>query len=353
MADKTIIMLEAAGPDRAALDNATLTVLVNGVPKHVRRSWFIDGGRAAESALARQILGTAEGLGGSNVLHIEEEAFDRVCDWLERGDIQMLEELTQDNAGELLEAADYFCLDRLQGAIHAELRRRLQVMEETLHTLERDVKMWRELHARIQSARPGRERGSNELASYTYKHRDKFLMVQAGPAVRALVEPAFSSYVTQLGEEIAQWQRHFNSFAALLKSTGHVVYQHRHVRSPGHGVPSLLPNVAGQLPTGLVAGAIGDRVRENGIRVQACYGRRHAQMAYPAGDGTQTVRHLDSSSSDDEEYIARTNRQPLRYGRITSITDDNDSEISVKWDDGSCSRKLHCGKKGGFALVYA
>ena len=94
-----------------APDNATLTIAVNGVPKVVHRSWLVEGGRAAGSALARLILGTTEGLGGSDAVHVEagHEAFDSVCGWLEFGDSHMLAELTPENAGALLETAGYLC----------------------------------------------------------------------------------------------------------------------------------------------------------------------------------------------------------------------------------------------------
>jgi len=128
--------------------DATLVILIcGGVAKMVHRAWLIDGGRAAESALSRQILGTTEGLRGSNTIVVEERAFDRLCVWLEHGDERMQEELTKENAGELLEAAGYFCLDRLQDAIHVELSRR-QTMKEAL---ERDVKIRRELQETLES----------------------------------------------------------------------------------------------------------------------------------------------------------------------------------------------------------
>ena len=300
----------------APTEDGILTVVVNGEAKVVHHSWLVDGGRAAGSALAKQILGTMEGLHGSGVIHVEAgcETFDRICGWLEHGDDHILKDLTHENAPALVRAAGYFCLDRLLDVVDVEMRRRIQCMEDALYPLERDVKMWRDLHAKIHAAK-GEDQGSNTApayASYIYEHRNSFNLVHKGAAERVLVEPAFSEYMSQLTAEIQKWEQHFQRYASLQKASGNVVYQHRQVSNPGYCVPSLLPSTAGPEPRKLVAGAIGDRVKEN----------------------------------------ERPSRHP-RYGKIISITDDNGTEISVKWDDGSVSRNLHCGKKGGFALVYA
>eukprot|EP00927_Polykrikos_kofoidii_P020754 TRINITY_DN19890_c0_g1_i1.p1 TRINITY_DN19890_c0_g1~~TRINITY_DN19890_c0_g1_i1.p1 ORF type:complete len:224 (-),score=47.83 TRINITY_DN19890_c0_g1_i1:195-866(-) len=42
-----------------------------------------------------------------------------------------------------------------------------------------------------------------------------------------------------------------------------------------------------------------------------------------------------------------------REGTIISVTEDNGTEIAVRWDDGSESHNFHCGKKGNHELVYA
>ena len=42
-----------------------------------------------------------------------------------------------------------------------------------------------------------------------------------------------------------------------------------------------------------------------------------------------------------------------KKGTITSTTEDNSSEVGVKWDDGTESHFLACGKRGRFELVYA
>jgi hypothetical protein len=42
-----------------------------------------------------------------------------------------------------------------------------------------------------------------------------------------------------------------------------------------------------------------------------------------------------------------------KSGRITSISEDNNSEIAVCWDDGTESHNLQCGKKNRYVLNYA
>eukprot|EP00808_Paulinella_micropora_P019160 g50061.t1 len=41
-----------------------------------------------------------------------------------------------------------------------------------------------------------------------------------------------------------------------------------------------------------------------------------------------------------------------KHGTITRVSDDNDTEVSVYWDEGSSSGMLRCGKRGLFELVY-
>lgn len=341
--------LSAAVPALPGEDDE-VTVVVNGEPKVVRRSWLVDTGRAAGSGLAKQILGTTEGLRGSDTIHIESgcDTFDRVLSWLEHGDDAILNDLTRENAPALLEAAEYFCIDRLQGVIDARLRE----LRADAHSLQREAKMWRDLHSKIQSAALDEDQGSNAspaYASYMYEHRGSFYGV-IGPADQAplteFLNPAFKEYVCQLEAEIKQWELNFKRFAGLLKSSGNVVYQHAQVTCPGYCTPSLLPYNAGPEPVKLVAGAIGDRVKDN-IPMKIC-GRR-GRLAYPL---VHSVMHRSWSSDDssfDNEY--RSSQVPL-HGKIISITDDRGSEISVQWDDGSISCNLMCGKKGQFQLVY-
>lgn len=41
-----------------------------------------------------------------------------------------------------------------------------------------------------------------------------------------------------------------------------------------------------------------------------------------------------------------------RKGVITSVAEDNYTEINVRWDDGVITYNLWCAKKGHFDLVY-
>jgi len=54
----------------------------------------------------------------------------------------------------------------------------------------------------------------------------------------------------------------------------------------------------------------------------------------------------------EEDPIRR--RERLRFeGTITSVDDDNGTEASVRWDDGTLQHNISCGKRRTYALLYA
>jgi hypothetical protein len=120
-------MGDDTSPDVADLallneDNA-IRIVVNGSEKYVAKDWLEGDGHAANSIFSKQILGTAEGLHGSIELTIEENCmrvFDMLLLWLLLGDAHVQSCLTDDNASELLELAEYFALEGLKAAILSE-----------------------------------------------------------------------------------------------------------------------------------------------------------------------------------------------------------------------------------------
>ena len=93
-------------------------LLANGIEIQVAKAWLEDGGRGADSALAFQVLGTAEGLQGTVSLTIEPLSdaayFELLCIWLQFGTKRLCNELAHKNIYSLLRLADYFCLDKLR-----------------------------------------------------------------------------------------------------------------------------------------------------------------------------------------------------------------------------------------------
>ncbi|GIQ80528.1 hypothetical protein KIPB_001340 [Kipferlia bialata] len=103
-----------------------------------------------------------------------------------------------------------------------------------------------------------------------------------------------------LQTELNEWMQASESFAGYFKKSGNVVYHHN---GNGYGVKDLLPTPPEDVYP-LFFAAVGDRVTSNPPR------------------GGSTL--------------------------ITSITQDNNSEVGVKGKDN-----IWCGKKGRFALLYA
>lgn len=121
----------AHAPDVADLallneDNA-IRIMVNGRENFVAKEWLEGDGRAANSIFSKQILGTPEGLQGSIELTIEEDCmsvFDMMLLWLLVGDGHIQSCLTEENASELFQLAEYFALEELKAAILREQNKR-------------------------------------------------------------------------------------------------------------------------------------------------------------------------------------------------------------------------------------
>jgi hypothetical protein len=108
-------------------ENAIRVIFNETEEKFVSRDWLEGKGRAAESVLAKQVLGTKEGLQGSSHLTIEEEllpVLDVLLLWFFMGDKYLETDLTEENASALHALAQYFALDKLEIAIKQEQERR-------------------------------------------------------------------------------------------------------------------------------------------------------------------------------------------------------------------------------------
>ena len=108
-------------------DNA-IRILVNETEeKFVAKDWLIGDGRAANTILAKQILGTTEGLQGSADITVDDDClgvFDTMLLWLLLGDAHLQASLTEENASLIYKLADYFGLEALKSAIEAEQKQR-------------------------------------------------------------------------------------------------------------------------------------------------------------------------------------------------------------------------------------
>ena len=81
----------------------------------------------AGSGLAKQILGTNEGLAGTTALQIDQElvpAFDLLVIWLALGDDHLAVKLSEDNASQLISLTSYFGLEELEQVILREQEKR-------------------------------------------------------------------------------------------------------------------------------------------------------------------------------------------------------------------------------------
>jgi hypothetical protein len=95
--------------------------------KFLSKDWLIEDGRASNSVLAMQVLGTKEGLQGTAVLTVDEEfvsVFDMLLLWISMGDQYLESNLTEENASALNGLAQYFGLEHLEQAIEAEQTKR-------------------------------------------------------------------------------------------------------------------------------------------------------------------------------------------------------------------------------------
>ena len=124
-----------------------IRIEVNGTEKFVSKDWLEDGGRAAGSALAKQILGTEEGLQGTTRIIMDESfasEFDLLIVWLAIGDSHLKTSLTEENASNLFALASYYNLDQLEASIQEEQKRRDE--EERL----KEERQRRELQAAVR-----------------------------------------------------------------------------------------------------------------------------------------------------------------------------------------------------------
>jgi hypothetical protein len=110
-------------------DNAIRVVINETHEKFLSKDWLIEGGRAANSVLAMQVLGTKEGLQGSASLTVDEDfvpVFDMLLLWILMGDQYLESNLTEENASALNGLAQYFGLEQLEQAIEMEQKKREQ-----------------------------------------------------------------------------------------------------------------------------------------------------------------------------------------------------------------------------------
>jgi hypothetical protein len=97
--------------------------------KFLSKDWLIEDGRASNSVLAMQVLGTKEGLQGTAVLTVDEEfvpVFDMLLLWISMGDQYLESNLTEENASALNGLAQYFGLEQFEQAIEVEQTKREQ-----------------------------------------------------------------------------------------------------------------------------------------------------------------------------------------------------------------------------------
>ena len=104
-----------------------IRIEVNGQEKFLASNWLQGNGRASSSILAKQILGTKQGLSGSTALTIDDElvpVFDMLILWMAIGNDYLQASLTEENASDLFALASYYNLQTLEKAIQEEQRRR-------------------------------------------------------------------------------------------------------------------------------------------------------------------------------------------------------------------------------------
>ena len=106
-----------------------IRIMLNGQEKFLVKNWMEGpNGRGANSVLSKLVLGTTEGLKGSNEIEVEAslvDAFDVIQIWLALGDAYMGDLLQEDNASQVYELASYFGLDHLQTAVETEQAQRV------------------------------------------------------------------------------------------------------------------------------------------------------------------------------------------------------------------------------------
>lgn len=204
-------------------------------------------------------------------------------------------------------------LDFVMGFAEAGEDMRVE-LENHLHFLEdsvlqsiapgdvREVMNWRkwsEQVFRIDGTKPGGKPEYSE-AFFAWRH---FLFPPP---------PAAPLDVAGLARELETWRQKARTFGAAVKSPGELVYHPYWVASAATAlVPPGYPVFWG-------GASVGDRVVDN------------------------------RAPEFGEDIPARP-----RYGVITSLEGDRDTEVSVDWQDGTKSLCLRCGKKSTFALKYA
>lgn len=86
-------------------DDNAIQFQVNGTVKYLARDWLENEGCAADSVLAKQVLGNEQGLTGSDTRTIDDEleaAFDLVIVWLAMGNKRLEMLFAEENASMLL-----------------------------------------------------------------------------------------------------------------------------------------------------------------------------------------------------------------------------------------------------------
>ena len=135
-----------------------IRIEVNGQEKFLASNWLQGNGRASSSILAKQILGTKQGLSGTTALTIDDElvpVFDMLILWMAIGNDYLQASLTEENASDLFALASYYNLQTLEKAIQEEQHRR----DEAARQEEEKERQRKELvRARIRAAQEGKEK---------------------------------------------------------------------------------------------------------------------------------------------------------------------------------------------------
>ncbi|CAB9508778.1 expressed unknown protein [Seminavis robusta] len=148
-----------------------LRIVLNGNEKFLPEDWMERSG--ADSILAKQILGTNEGLSGTTILQVDESlvvAFDLILLWFSRGDGFIQKSLDEANASELYHLSEYFGLETLKKVIEKEQKHREEL--EQAKRLEQERKE-RLLQERLKRDAALRRRGYVQCSScgdYTQAH---------------------------------------------------------------------------------------------------------------------------------------------------------------------------------------
>jgi hypothetical protein len=141
-----MVMITEISEDVDDNESYVLSIQNNGRMKQMNRSWLVDGGRAAGSALAEEILGTGTdaGLQGSTEIHVPgvpdsdfDVAFDLLCAWLRgENDEDLYKTLTLKNCPAFSKMASYCRCRPLEKDIQREWNRLIHAQLD--HLVGRD-----------------------------------------------------------------------------------------------------------------------------------------------------------------------------------------------------------------------